>query len=46
VTVLADRTVPFTVIKKVMSSCTSQGYGRISLAVLQKAPETVEASQS
>jgi biopolymer transport protein ExbD len=38
VTVLADRTVPFTVVKKVMSTCTSQGYGRISLAVLQKAP--------
>ncbi len=40
VTVLADRTVPFSVIKKVMSTATSEGYGRISLAVLQKAPET------
>ncbi len=40
VTLLADRTVPFSVIKKVMSTCTGQGYGRISLAVLQKAPET------
>jgi biopolymer transport protein ExbD len=40
VTILADRTVPFHVIKKVMSTCTGQGYGRISLAVLQKAPET------
>ena len=40
VTILADRTVPFNVIKKVMSTCTGQGYGRISLAVLQKAPET------
>ena len=39
VTILADRTVPFSVIKKVMSTCTGQGYGRISLAVLQKAPE-------
>jgi biopolymer transport protein ExbD len=37
VTVLADRSVPFQVVKKVMSTCTSQGYGRISLAVLQKA---------
>jgi biopolymer transport protein ExbD len=36
VTILADRTVPFSVVKKVMSTCTSQGYGRISLAVLQK----------
>jgi biopolymer transport protein ExbD len=40
VTILADRTVPFHVLKKVMSTCTGQGYGRISLAVLQKAPET------
>ncbi|MFP6624648.1 MAG: biopolymer transporter ExbD, partial [Myxococcota bacterium] len=36
VTILADRSVPFRVVKKVMSTCTSQGYGRISLAVLQK----------
>ena len=40
VTILADRTVPFSVIKRVMSTCTSEGYARISLAVLQKAPET------
>jgi len=40
VTILADREVPFTVIKRVMSTCTSQGYEKISLAVLQKAPET------
>ena len=39
VTILADRSVPFSVIKKVMSTCTSQGFGRISLAVLQKAPK-------
>ena len=40
VTILADRDVPFTVIKRVMSTCTGQGYEKISLAVLQKAPET------
>ena len=39
VTILADRTVPFSVLKKIMSTCTGQGYERISLAVLQKAPE-------
>ena len=39
VTILVDRTVPFRVVKKVMSTCTSEGYGRISLAVLQKAPD-------
>ncbi len=37
ITILADRAVPFSVVKKVMSTCTSQGYGRISLAVMQKA---------
>jgi biopolymer transport protein ExbD len=36
VTILADRSVPFNVVKKVMSTCTSQGFERISLAVLQK----------
>ena len=36
ITILADRQVPFSVIKQVMSSCTSEGYGRISLAVMQK----------
>jgi biopolymer transport protein ExbD len=42
VTILADKTVPFTVIKRVMSTCTSQGYGRISLAVVQKASEMAQ----
>jgi biopolymer transport protein ExbD len=42
VTILADRSVPFSVVKKVMSTCTSEGYGRISLAVLQRASETAE----
>jgi biopolymer transport protein ExbD len=40
VTILADRTVPFSVIKRVMSTCTGEGYAQISLAVLQKASET------
>ena len=40
ITILADRTIPFTVIKRVMSTCTSEGYARISLAVLQKSPDT------
>ena len=44
VTILADRSVPFNVIKKVMSTCTSRGFERISLAVLQKAPEDRIAS--
>lgn len=40
VTILADRTIPFTVLKKIMSTCTSVGYGKISLAVIQKAAQT------
>ena len=42
VTILADKSVPFSVVKKVMSTCTSRGYGRISLAVLQRAPDVSE----
>lgn len=42
VTILADRSVPFNVVKKVMSTCTSEGFERISLAVIQKAPETAQ----
>jgi biopolymer transport protein ExbD len=42
VTILADRSVPFSVIKKVMSTCTSQGFERISLAVIQRAPESAQ----
>ena len=37
ITVLAHRTVPFHLMKKVMASCASAGYGKISLAVIQKA---------
>ncbi len=36
-TLLADKTIPFKVLKKIMSTCTASGYGRISLAVAQKA---------
>ena len=40
VTILADKTIPFTVLKKIMSTCTASGYGRISLAVIQKSAQT------
>jgi biopolymer transport protein ExbD len=36
VTILADKSVPFAVVKTVMSTCTSQGYENVSLAVIQK----------
>jgi biopolymer transport protein ExbD len=45
VTILADKSVPFRVVKKVMSTCTSEGYGRISLAVLQRASQTAYREQ-
>ncbi|HTF99581.1 MAG TPA: biopolymer transporter ExbD [Nitrospirota bacterium] len=36
ITLLADKTIPFKVLKKIMSTCTASGYGKISLAVVQK----------
>lgn len=43
VTILVDKSIPFRVVKKVMSTCTSQGFERISLAVMQRAPEQLAA---
>jgi biopolymer transport protein ExbD len=40
VTILAHKTIPFKVLKRIMSSCTAAGYGKISLAVIQKASQT------
>jgi len=40
ITILADKSIPFRVLKKIMSTCTASGYGRISLAVTQKAGQT------
>ncbi|MDJ0701553.1 MAG: biopolymer transporter ExbD [Woeseiaceae bacterium] len=36
VTILADKQVPFLVIRKIMSTCTDEGYENVSLAVIQK----------
>lgn len=36
VTILADKSVPFIVIKKIMSTCTGEGYENVSLAVTKK----------
>ncbi len=36
VTILADKSVPFLVIRKIMSTCTEGGYENVSLAVIQK----------
>lgn len=40
VTLLADKSIPFSALKKIMSTCTNSGYGRISLAVIQKASQS------
>jgi biopolymer transport protein ExbD len=39
VTILADKSVPFTVIKTIMSTCTDGGYENVSLAVVQKSAQ-------
>lgn len=39
VTIMAHRTVPFKVLKTLMTTCTSAGYTKISLAVNQKASQ-------
>lgn len=36
VTILADRSVPFVVVRRIMSACTGEGYENVSLAVIQK----------
>jgi biopolymer transport protein ExbD len=36
ITVIADKSLPYEVVKRVMTTCTREGYGRISLAVLEK----------
>jgi biopolymer transport protein ExbD len=39
ITILADKKIPFRALKKIMSTCTGSGYGRISLAVIQKSEQ-------
>jgi biopolymer transport protein TolR len=36
ITIMADKSLPYDVLKKVMNTCTDADYGRISLAVIQK----------
>jgi biopolymer transport protein ExbD len=36
VTIMGDRDIPYRVLKQAMAACSQAGYGRISLAVLQK----------
>jgi len=43
VTILADKSVPFTVIRQVMTTCTGEGYENVSLAVIQKASQVASS---
>jgi len=36
VTIMGDREIPYSLLKRVMATCTDANYGRVSLAVLQK----------
>ncbi len=40
VVILAHKTIPFKVLKKLMSTCTVSGYSKISLAVIQKGSQS------
>jgi biopolymer transport protein ExbD len=45
ITVIADKSLPFEVVKKVMATCTATAYGKISLAVIEKeAPAQVTST--
>jgi biopolymer transport protein ExbD len=46
ITILADKSIPFSVVKQIMSTCTAQGYARISLAVIQKESAVASAAAS
>jgi biopolymer transport protein ExbD len=46
ITVIADKTLPFEVVKKVMATCTATAYGKISLAVIEKGRPAGAGGQS
>jgi len=46
VTIMGDRTVPYSVLKKVMATCTSADFGKVSLAVLERERATAPRTQA
>ena len=42
VTIMGDKELPYSLLKKVMASCTAADYGRISLAVMQQSIDEEE----
>jgi biopolymer transport protein ExbD len=43
ITIMGDRDTPYRVLKRIMAACTQADYGRLSLAVTQKAPRAAPA---
>ena len=41
VTIMGDKAIPYSLLKKIMATCTDADYGRVSLAVLQKTSDAV-----
>ena len=46
VTIMADKEIPYRLLKKVMATCTESDYGQISLAVLQKSSDKLDDLQA
>jgi biopolymer transport protein ExbD len=46
VTIMADKDIPYRLLKKVMATCTKSDYGQISLAVLQKSADELSNIQA
>jgi biopolymer transport protein ExbD len=44
VTILGDRELPYSLLKKIMATCTDADYGQLSLAVMQKDPAASAAT--
>jgi biopolymer transport protein ExbD len=43
VTIMGDKDISYRLLKKVMATCTASNYGQISLAVLQKSSDKLDA---
>ncbi len=39
ITIMGNKDIPYALLKKVMATCTEAGFGRVSLAVLQRSPD-------
>ncbi|MDJ0938218.1 MAG: biopolymer transporter ExbD [Woeseiaceae bacterium] len=46
VTIMGDKDIPYSLLKKVMATCTASDYGQISLAVLQKSSDKLDSLQA